>query len=168
MKSITSYIFAFIILVFSACSQTEKTKTNKNHPLPKRIGSVNDFENIFSDQEEKTLDSLIKDFEKQTSIEIAVVTLDTTMTTLETFNSYTLRLLRDWNIGKKKKNDGILIGISSSLQRVRISNGLGVEKSLSDIETKRVLDDFMFPEFRKGNFFEGTKKGINELVTTLE
>lgn len=166
MKSISIYFFASLLVIISACNQSEKTNTTA--PLPKRIGSVNDFENIFSDKEEKVLDSLITAFEKQTSIEIALVTLDTSMTTLETFNSYTLRLLRDWNIGKKHKNDGILIGISRSLQRVRISNGLGIEKSLSDIETKRVLDDFMFPEFRKGNFFEGTKKGINELVMTLK
>jgi uncharacterized protein len=167
MKHAFSHFFIFILLVVSACNQSEKSNSN-NTPLPKRIGSVNDFENIFSDQEEKALDSLIKKFEKQTSIEIAVVTIDTTMTTLETFNSYTLKLLRNWNIGEKGKNDGILIGISSSLQRVRISNSLGIEKSLSDIETKRVLDDFMFPEFRKGNFFEGTRKGIKELVSTLE
>lgn len=167
MKVTFSYFFAFAIFILSACNHSERSDATNTH-FPKLRGSVNDFENLFSDQEEKALDSLIKNFEKRSSIEIVVVTLDTSMTTLENFNSYTLRLLKHWNIGKKDKSNGILIGISSSLQRVRISNSLGIEKSLSDLETRRVLDDFMFPKFRKGNFFEGTESGIKELVRILE
>lgn len=166
MKLSFSIVLTFLILLVSACGQSEKAES-KVPNFPKRIGFVNDFDNLFSDKEEKILDSLIKNFKTRTATEISIVTIDSSMTTLEGFNSYTLRLANAWGVGSKKKN-GILIGISASLQRVRINRGLGVGKVLTDMKTKKILDESMFPELRKGNYFEGTKIAIMELVKILD
>lgn len=166
MKLTFSIITTFLIIIASSCGQSEKA--SKTPQFPKRIGFVNDFDNIFSDKEEKILDSLIENFKSRTTIEISIVSIDETMTTLEGFNSYTLRLANDWGVGKKKKKNGILIGISASLQRVRINKGLGVKKVLTDTKTKKILGEFVFPEFRKGNYFEGTRVAIMELVKILD
>ena len=165
MKSTFYIVAAFFIITVSACGQNQKPE--KEIQFPKPVGYVNDFGNVFSVREEKILDSLIKNFEQRSSVQIKVVTLDSTMTTLERFNSYTLRMANAWEVGKEKRN-GILIGISPSLQRVRINRGLGVEKALTSVKTKQILDDFMFPELRKGNYFEGTRIAILELVRILE
>ncbi|MFD2163796.1 TPM domain-containing protein [Paradesertivirga mongoliensis] len=165
MKFAIKLIFLFLILN-SACGQSEKPAAIV---FPKPTGSVSDFSNIYSSAEEKVLDSIIRTFEKRTSMEIKILSLDSTMTTLEGFNSYILRLAGAWQVGKKEgKDNGVLIGISPSLQRVRITNGLGVEKSLTDMDTKRVLDDLMFPEFRNGSYFNGTRLGVEELIRVLE
>ncbi|MEJ6982270.1 TPM domain-containing protein [Pedobacter sp. P351] len=164
MKLPFSIIITFLF-IFSACNQPDKTKSQT--VFPKRIGYVNDYDNIFSYKEEKILDSLIKNFKAQSAIEISVVSLDTSMTTLDGFNSYTLRLANAWGLINQGQKNGILIGISSGLQRVRLTNSLGIEKVLSDVETKRLLDDFMFPELRKGNYFEGTRIAIAELARIL-
>ena len=164
MKLFFSLLFYSCIVL--ACGSSGERDTG-SAPFPKRVGSVNDYGDIFTAGEEQVLDSLIKDARAGTSVEIAVVTLDSSMASLDEFNSYTLRLNNEWEIGGTERK-GILIGISAPLQRVRINRGLGIGKNLSDTHTKNIMDTFMFPELRKGNYFEGTKLAITEMVGLLQ
>jgi uncharacterized membrane protein YgcG len=75
-----------------------------------------------------------------------------------------LTIANNWGIGKKGKNNGILIGISTGLRKIRINNGYGIETKLTDTETKKIINDFILPEFEKGNYFEGTKNGLLALM----
>jgi uncharacterized protein len=103
----------------------------------------------------------------KTSIQIAVVTNDTTLTTPEDFDDFTLRVAKDWGGGQKDKDNGILIGISAGLRKIRIQNGYGIEKILSNEETKLIVDSAFIPAFRQGSYFEGTKNGIGVLMDVL-
>jgi uncharacterized protein len=130
----------------------------------KPIGWTNDFEHIFSNSQINELDSIISSFEKQTTNEIAIVSIDSSCTTKEQFDSLILKIGNDWGVGKKGINNGIVIGISTRLRKIRISNGYGIEAKLTDAETKKIIDDIILPEFKKGNYFEGIKKGLIALM----
>lgn len=136
--------------------------------LPKPVGFVNDFENIYSDKEEKLLDSLIREFENRTTIQIAVITFDTNMTTADSLDALTLRFANDWGVGQKDKNNGVTIGISSGYRRMRIQNGYGIEKILTDNDTKQIIDTAFIPSFRDAKYFEGTFNGLDALMNILE
>ena len=151
-------------IAFTACGQTN----NENSNLPKPNGFVSDFENLLSDKQKEYLDSLITDYEKQTKIEIAVVTLDSSMTSAETFDNYTLKLANYWGLGKQDLDNGVLIGVSSTLRKIRIQNGFGIEEILSDEETKKIIDAFFIPNFKKGNYFVGIKVGTKEIMKKLK
>lgn len=135
--------------------------------LPKPIGWTNDLENIFSSEEESILDSIITAFEKESDIEISIVTLDSTLTSAELFNDLALHIARTWGIGKKDKDNGILICISTSHRRIRISNGYGIEKILSDEETNTLLNRYFLPKFKKTQFYLGTYDGLIALIKKL-
>lgn len=130
----------------------------------KTLGWTSDYEHIFTEDQIFELDSIIGNFEKETTIEIAIVTIDSSWTTKENFDSLTLTICRNWGVGKKNKNNGILIAISTGLRKIRIQNGYGIEKILSDAETKKIIDDIIVPEFKNGNYFEGTKNGLLALM----
>ena len=100
MKKTSSILVMVFCFVLTACGQTNKE--NSNLPQPK--GFVNDFENLLTDRQEEYLDSLITDYEKQTKIEIAIVTIDSSMTSAEKFDKYTLELANYW--GSRKKGLG--------------------------------------------------------------
>jgi uncharacterized protein len=70
-------------------------------------------------------------------------------------------------VGRKEINDGMLIGISGSLRSIRIHNGYGIEKILSDEETRHFLDSLFIPAFKQGDFYGGTNRGINAIIKTL-
>ena len=138
-----------------------------NDTLPKPKNYVSDYENIFAPQEEDSLNQIINLFEKQTTNQIAVVSFDTLMVTKNNFDALTLKLANAWGVGQKDKNNGILIGISAGYKKMRIQNGRGIEKILSDSVTRVIVDSSFIPLFKKDHYFNGTLVGINAIIKKL-
>lgn len=175
--------FVFIITTTSSCQTNESKHSNQQvdsaderlrlsrqafwDSLPQPTGYVNDYENLYSDSEEATLDSIIADFEGRTTKQIAIITFDTTMTTRDSLDELTLRIANKWGVGQKDKNNGVTIGICRGYRKMRIQNGYGIEKIMTDSETKEIIDIFFIPDFKEGNYFEGTLKGLNALIKKL-
>ena len=171
-----------VLTVFSPAScQTKQSGRKEDGPakpvrtsqqifwdsLPQPTGYVNDYENLFTDTEEQSLDSLMEDFEKRTTIQIAVVTFDTTMTTRDSLDALTLRIGEVWGVGRKHKDNGIVIGISRGYRQMRIQNGYGIERFFSDEQTKQIIDNAFIPGYRAGKYFEGTAAGLKALMKAL-
>lgn len=177
--SVLTLFFLTIILTVSCRTNASKAKVKDAHEitsirkdyfdsLPQPMGYVNDFENLFSGTEEQILDSLIGDFEKRTTIQIALITFDSTMTTADSLDIMTLRIANAWGVGQKEKNNGVVIGISRAYRKMRIQNGYGIEKILTDSETKEIIDTAFIPGFRNANYFDGTLTGLKGLMAILE
>lgn len=135
--------------------------------LPKPHNWTNDYENLFSAEEETELNQIISDFEKETTVEIAIVTIDTSKVSKDKFEDLSLHIARTWGVGKKEKLNGILIAISRGYRQIRIQNGDGIALVLSDEETAEILQKQFFPYFKKEEYFEGTKAGILKLIELL-
>lgn len=129
----------------------------------KPIGYVNDFENIFTSEQRIKLDKRIGVYELETTNEIVIVTIDS-IEPYENINDFATDLSNEWGIGKTEKNNGLLILFSKSLREIRISTGLGTEKILTDEICKKVIDQTIIPEFKKGNYYNGIEKGLTELI----
>lgn len=84
-----------------------------------------------------------------------------------TIESYALDMLRLWGVGDKKKNNGILVVIAPDIHRMRVENAYGIEKYLSNGETKQIIDTVFIPHFKENEFFLGTKDGILSLIYKL-
>jgi thiol-disulfide isomerase/thioredoxin len=135
--------------------------------IPDPVGAVNDFEGIFTIEEAKTLDGLIKAHEQRTTNQIAIATIKS-IVPYSSLVLYSLDLAKSWKIGDAEKNNGIAIVFCTTLRQIRIQNGLGLEKILTDAETQKIIDEQFLPEFRKGNYFEGTRKGLEKIIGELE
>jgi uncharacterized protein len=179
MKITLKYIIATILICminlicFSQIEiDTLKTDTtsflNSNSIYFTPKGWTNDYEKLFSEKEILALDSIISDFERKTTIEIAIVTIDTNACTKNIFDDFTLELARIWGVGKKESKNGILIGISKGARKIRIHNAKGIENLISDLETKEIIQNEIIPEFRLGNYFQGTLKGLERLMGILD
>ena len=134
-------------------------------PLPD--GAINDFEGIFTNDEEHRLDSIITTLERVKEVEIYIVTLDTNMVSKDKFNEFAIHLLDVWQVGKKVKNNGILICISSGYKQMRISNNFGIERILSDDETKEIIDKNFIPSYQRRRYYKGTFNGLKALINKI-
>ena len=152
----------------SAGSSARKRIVDSTRYIPKPIGWTNDYKNLFSPDQVLILDSLISAYERRTTVEISVATIDSMMMGPIDFEPYTLLMLRTWGVGKKETNNGILIVIAPDLRRVRIQNGYGIEKKLSNEDSQEIIDSVMMPRFRTNDFFNGTKDGIQALIGKLQ
>lgn len=148
--------------------QAERDSVAAANRYHKSTGFVNDFENIFTKEEIEQLTALIVDFEKRTTAQIAIVTLNDQFTDPEKFDGYALGLANYWGVGVKGKDNGVMIAISSQFRRMRIQNGLGISKILSDAETKALIDDYFIPKYKEHAYFEGTLEGLQALIKVLE
>ena len=135
--------------------------------LPKPTSWTNDYERLFSDNQEQKLDSIISAFEKETTTQFCIVTLDTIYTSKEKFDDLALHIAKTWGVGQKDKNNGVVICISKGYRRIRICNGYGIEKILSDKETKEIMDKYFIAKFKEGKYFQGTLNGLVALIKAL-
>lgn len=179
MKKITFLLFFFSVAICAIAQNTGKVNLNSAKEnltlyrqifwdsLPKPIGWTNDYEGIFSDEEKENLNKLITDFEKQTTIEFGIVTIDTVKTSKDKFEALSLHIAKTWGIGKKGKDNGILIGLSKGYRKIRIELGNGITKIFSEQETKEIIDQDFIPEFKKENYYQGMLNGITKLMAVL-
>jgi uncharacterized protein len=157
-----------LVLLFFLFTTGVSSQKYKKDSLPQPLGYVNDFENIFSKKQEKYLDSVIVAYERKTTIEIALITIDTSMVSKSDLENYVLKIARKWGVGKKEKNNGIVIGLSKGYRYIRIHNGYSIEAMLSDIETKQIIDTAFIPSFKKEQYFEGVVNGLKAIMKKLD
>lgn len=136
--------------------------------IPRPIGFVNDFEHLFTAEQQDTLENMLHRFEQRTTIEIALVTIDTSLTLAPNFDLFTLKMMDAWGVGKKDKNNGILIGISRGYRRIRIQKGSGIAKALTNAGAKQIIEEAFIPFFRKDQYYAGTVNGLKALMQRFE
>lgn len=150
----TFYIFSLCLLLLSGCSNPIKGQ-NPNW--------VFDQEDVLSETEEAALNEIITQFEKETSNEIAIVTT-ADIGDHEKMVFYAVDFGERYGVGKKEKDNGLIIAFSASLRETFIATGLGTEKILTDPICKGIVDQEMVPEFKNGNYFKGIQNGLNECI----
>ncbi|MEL4456546.1 TPM domain-containing protein [Lutimonas vermicola] len=164
-------IFVILILIFVSCistkaeAQTEKQKYEITlSEFPKQIGFVNDFENIFTEEQKDQLTKFLTYYKETSFREIAVITIDSIPENTD-FDKYAMGMSDNWNVGKNSDGNGLTIVLSKSLRKVRIST-TGITKNLylSDEFCQKVIDENMIPEFKNENFYDGVLLGLNELI----
>ncbi len=129
---------------------------------PQPVGYVNDFANIIDNDYEQKITSLIADIEKNTSAEIAVVTIESLEG--DSIENYALKLFEAWGIGKKEKDNGLLILVALNDKKYRIEVGYGLEGAINDARAGRIARTYFVPNFKQENY----GKGIYEAILALK
>ncbi len=164
MNKFTSFL---VVLITVICNPEKTNAQNERYDsLPIIELVVTDFEGILSPHEEVELTQKILDFESETAIEIAIVTVQSIEPYDDIFD-YSLDLANKTGVGKKAKNNGIFIVVSEHLRQIQIQNGDGILSVISNEKTKEIVDQIMIPEFKEAHYFEGLKKGINRIMELL-
>lgn len=145
------YLIYLTAFLFVACSNNVSEEKNW----------VLDQENILTDNEEQILNDIIKSYEKETSNEIVIVTTDN-IGEHKKMVFYAVELGNKLGVGKKEKNNGLIIVVSKTLKETFMATGLSTELILKDEICQRFVDYKMIPEFKKDNYFEGLKNGMEE------
>ncbi|MBI2170898.1 MAG: TPM domain-containing protein [Chloroflexi bacterium] len=133
--------------------------------LPRPSGFVNDFAVLIPEDTEAVLEALLQQFEEETTVEIAVVTV----ASLEgdTIEGYAVRLFQQWGIGKKGVDNGVLLLIAAQERDVRIEVGYGMEPYITDGMAGRILDEAVLPGLRQGDFALGILKGVQAIAQAI-
>ncbi len=143
-------IFIFLLLFSSTSFAADE--------LPKFAGSVSDYAQVISPSYKSKITSAIQELESKTSAEIVVVTCPSIAPYSEA--DYAQMLFDKWKIGKKGKDNGVLILLAVKERRWRIHTGYGVEGVLTDALCSQIGRNRMVPYFKEGKFSEGLYEGV--------
>jgi uncharacterized protein len=61
---------------------------------------------------------------------------------------YTNRVFAQWKIGRRGKDNGVLLALYWKEHQARIEVGYGLEPLLTDAKSKRVISEFLVPELK--------------------
>ena len=120
---------------------------------------------VLSAQTETVINTYTRALSKRTKAQIAVLTIKSLQG--EAPEEYALTVLRQWGIGDRKLNNGVLILVAVDDRRSRIEVGYGLEGALTDGLAGRIQDDYMLPYFRQGNYDKGVARGYTAVLQTV-
>ncbi len=149
-------VFILFIVAIAANSQISKVVPAK--PVPPRL--VNDFADMLTPEQEQALERKLVAYDDSTSSQIAIVTLPT-LTDSQTGAQYedeevALHILREWQIGRAGRNNGLVILVVPAERIIRIEVGYGLEGAIPDITAKSIIDNYITPAFRDhNNYYRG-------------
>ena len=127
-------------------------------PVPLLEGRIVDKANMLSGAERERLAALLASYERETTHQIAVLTVPGLSG--ETIESFSLRVASSWQLGHRGFDNGILVALAMKERRIRIELGSGMESYVSNAKAQSIIDTVMVPAFRKGDFAGGLQLAL--------
>lgn len=131
-------------------------------PVPNPMRLVNDYANILNTEQIIDLEKKLIDYDDSTSNQICIITT-------HSIGDYTIEQYADeigekWGVGRKGKDNGIVVVIVpktlTTRGQARISVGYGLEPRIPDATAGQIVDYEMIPSFKQNNYYEGITKAI--------
>lgn len=152
-----------IIIVCSLCSCQKDAKDQ--FPTATEKFFVNDFAEVLTEADANTIYTSGVALQDATTAQAVVVTVES-LDGKEAAD-YALELGRQWGVGDKTKDNGVVILLSESDREIYISVGYGLEGALPDSKTGRIIDTYGISYFSNDNFSAGLLGIYNAIVNEI-
>jgi uncharacterized protein len=154
-------LLGLLLAVFMAAAAAQELVAVP--PLKER---VTDATGTLSPATVAQLDASLKSFEERKGVQIAVLMVRSTAP--EPIEQYALRVVEQWKLGRRRVDDGALLLVARDDRAVRIEVGYGIEGALSDIVSRRIIDEQITPRFRTGDFDGGITAGVDQMMRVVD
>jgi uncharacterized protein len=121
--------------------------------FPKPRGAVNDFAGVLPAQTAGSMENLSREILEKTGAAVVVATVESVGD--RDPDMYANELYAAWGIGKKGEDRGVLIFLSLKERKIRIETGYGVEGILPDGLVGSILDRYVVPLLKQGDYAQG-------------
>jgi uncharacterized protein len=147
-------------LILSVCASAQIDKIVPARPNPPRL--VNDYTGTLSAEQVVALERKLVAYDDSTSNQFAIVIIPTVGD--YTVDEVALKILRDWGVGNKDKNNGLVILVAKDDHRMKIEIGYGLEGAIPDVTAKHIIDEEITPAFKQDNYYRGLDEGTDALI----
>lgn len=135
----------------------------QNPGAPK--GAVNDFAGMLTLSQAEGLAAKLSAFQQQTGNAIVVAMVNNLGG--DTVLNFAVQLFRDWEIGQKGKDNGVLILVSKEDREMRIEVGYGLEGALTDAQSFWIIRDVLTPAFKNGDYAGGLDGAVDKIIGAI-
>jgi uncharacterized protein len=111
------------------------------------------------------LEVKLKNYEDSTSNQIAVLIIPSLAG--DVLEEYSLRVVEKWKLGTIKNDNGALLLIVTDDHKMRIEVGHGLEGTLTDAQSNRIIRNEMAPNFRRGDYDAGVTAAVDAIIRAI-
>ena len=152
----SNWLTVALLLVLSSTSFAQAIS------YPPSKGAVSDFADRLSPEQVAELTSLIRNYQRQTSIEIAVVIVDSLQG--QSAREYAIDIGNSWGVGRADLNNGVVLlwAPHERAYSLRIADGLS--QDLTDADATNITRNNLVPNFRREAYYEGLKDTVAAIM----
>src|SRR4030095_15894233 len=133
--------------------------------VPKLEARVTDLAGRLSDEQVHDLEANLQELESKDSTQVAVLVIPTLEE--EQLEEYSHKVASAWKLGQKGRDNGALVLIAMKERKIRIEVGYGLEPTLTDARSRRIIQNNMIPHFKTGDFYSGIEAGITGIIQVV-
>lgn len=114
---------------------------------------VNDFADVISEENEDYIlqnSEVLADKIRAQVVVATVKSLDG-----RPIDDYAVEMFRQWSIGSKPENTGVLILLAPNEREIKIEVGYGLEGKINDSKAGRLIDEYAIPCFKNDDWDGG-------------
>ena len=134
--------------------------------IPALSKRVTDLTATLSSAEEALIEARLKEFEAKKGAQVAVLIVGSTQP--ETIFDFSVRVTDAWKLGRKDVDDGVLFVVAKNDRKLQILTGRGVQGTLTDAMSKRIIGEVVAPKFRANDFAGGIEDGVAKIIDVLQ
>ena len=131
-------------------------------PVPELTSPVLDEANLLKQEDRLKLEQVLQNLQSSGGSQIAVVTIPSLEG--DDINEFAIKVAEKWKLGSAKADNGLLLLIAFEDRKIRIEVGQGLEGLITDLHSKRVIDQVIAPQFRAGSTSQGIVDGVRAII----
>lgn len=132
---------------------------------PSEQTSVYDYVGLLPPQQKTALEQKLIRYSDSTSTQIVVAIIKSTEG--EDINFLGAQWGQKWGIGLADKDNGVLVLLARGDRRIVINTGYGVEATLTDAMSRRIIENIIIPRFKQDNYYSGLNDGADAIFQVL-
>jgi uncharacterized protein len=127
---------------------------------------VTDRAGVLSSPDLQTLNDKLRAFEQRSGAQFIIYVLPSLEQ--ESLEDFTIRAAEQWKAGQKKYDNGLILFVFVEDRKLRIEVGYGLEQTITDAYSSRVLRETIPPYFRTGDYGGGLNAAADQLIARIE
>lgn len=152
-------LLAWTLAAFTASAQTLA-------PVPPLTSPVVDITGTLNAGEIAQLEQQARALQQRKGSQLQILIVPTTRP--EAIEPYAQRVFDEWKLGPSNVDDGVLLLVAKDDREVRIQPGYGLEGAVPDITAGRIVQEYLVPKFRAGDFAGGIADASAQLVRVID
>ena len=128
-------------------------------------GFVNDYAEVLTPEQESILESKLSHLATTDGTEMSVVTVLNLGG--DTVENYAVSLFAEWGIGKKDKDNGLLLLVAIEDREMRIEVGYGLEGTITDAQAYWIIRDVITPAFKNEDYYGGIVGAVDKVTEAI-
>lgn len=157
---------ALLLILGAFASNFSPSSAREAPTVPPLTGRVVDLAGALPAAREEALAERLRAFEARKGAQVVVLVIETTAPLA--LEEYSIKVAEAWKPGREKADDGAILLVALGDRAARIEVGYGLEGALSDLVSKKIIEDILIPHFRADDIPGGIDAAVDAMIKVID